>query len=325
MRLLFLTSFIGLFAIFLLGSCRKADGAFLSEPTRHPIPITVTTGMIADVVREVGGDQVEVTALIGEGSDPHLYKPTRSDLISLSEADLVFFNGLKLEGKMEGTLEKMAARKNVVAVTEEIAKDPNYLLDSDNHHDPHVWMDVKAWSKAASAITNTLVEFDSENAESYQENLANYLKELTKMDNYARETLSTIPPKQRVLVTAHDAFGYLGRAYGIEVKGIQGISTESEAGVKDIEELVNFLVENKVPSVFVESSVSDQNVKALLEGAKAKGHVVKIGGELFSDAMGPAGSYEGTYLGMIDHNVTVITRALGGQAPEKGLYGTLSN
>ena len=288
--------FVGLLMLFLLSSCRKAGEAFISEPTSNPIPITVTTGMIADVVREIGGDQVKVTGLIGEGSDPHLYKPTRSDLVALSEADLVFFNGLKLEGKMESTLGKMAARKNVVAVTGEIEKDPNYLLDSDDHHDPHVWMDVKAWQKAASAITNTLAKFDPENAESYQENLSNYLMELTELDTYARKTLTTIPQKQRVLVTAHDAFGYLGRAYGIEVKGIQGISTESEAGVKDIEDLVNFLVENKVPAVFIESSVSDQNVKALLEGAKAKGHQVRIGGELFSDAMGPTGSYEGTYM-----------------------------
>ena len=317
-------SFVGLLMLFLLSSCRKAGEVFISEPTSNPIPITVTTGMIADVVREIGGDHVKVTGLIGEGSDPHLYKPTRSDLVALSEADLVFFNGLKLEGKMESTLGKMAARKNVVAVTGEIEKDPNYLLDSDDHHDPHVWMDVKAWQKAASAITNTLAKFDPENAESYQENLSNYLMELTELDTYARKTLTTIPQKQRVLVTAHDAFGYLGRAYGIEVKGIQGISTESEAGVKDIEDLVNFLVENKVPAVFIESSVSDQNVKALLEGAKAKSHKVRIGGELFSDAMGLTGSYEGTYVGMIDHNVTTIARALGGQAPAKGLKGELS-
>lgn len=315
---------IGLFVALLLNSCRKVEQLFITEPTRRPIPITATTGMIADVVRTIGGEHVEVTGLIGEGSDPHLYKPTRSDLVSLSNADLVFYNGLKLEGKMEDILGKMASRKNVIAVTTEVAKAPGYLLDDGDHHDPHVWMDVKAWSQAASAIADTLIEFDAQNAESYRKNLASYSEELTKLDTYARETLSTIPTNQRVLVTAHDAFGYLGKAYGIEVKGIQGISTESEAGVRDIEDLVDFLVERQIPAVFVESSVSDQNVKALLEGAKAKGHQVRIGGELFSDAMGAANTYEGTYLGMIDHNVTTIARALGGQAPEKGLNRKLS-
>lgn len=315
---------VGLFLLFSLGSCRKASEEARTAPSTYPIPITATTGMIADVVRQIGGDTVNVTGLIGEGTDPHLYKPTRGDLVSLTKADLIFYNGLKLEGKMEDTLEKMAREKKVIAVTTEIAKAPDYLLDDGDHHDPHVWMDVQGWSKAVEVIANELAGFDPANAESYRKNASSYLELLTKLDTYAKESLATIPPGQRVLVTAHDAFGYLGKAYQIEVKGIQGISTESEAGVKDIEELIDFLVSRKIPAVFVETSVSDQNVKALLEGARKKGHEVKIGGELFSDAMGAAGTYEGTYVGMIDHNVTTIARALGGTAPEKGLQGKLT-
>lgn len=305
-------------------SCRKNEEIARTEPSRYPIPITATTGMIADVIREIGGEKVAVTTLIGEGSDPHLYKPTRSDLVSLSEADLVFYNGLKLEGKIEDVLKKMAQKKKVVAVTDELAKEADSLLPEENHHDPHVWMDATLWTQAVAVIADTLQGFDPSHASVYAQNAETYTRELKELHAYAHASLATIPERQRILVTAHDAFGYLGKAYGIEVKGIQGISTESEAGVRDIEELVNFLVAKQIPAVFVETSVSDQNVKALLEGAQAKGHSVQIGGELFSDAMGPAGTYPGTYIGMIDHNVTTITRALGGQAPAEGLKGKLA-
>ncbi|MGJ8726098.1 MAG: metal ABC transporter solute-binding protein, Zn/Mn family [Roseibacillus sp.] len=310
---------------FFLPSCRKAEQDAATGPSQHPMPITATTGMIADVIRQVGTDNVEVTGLIGEGIDPHLYKPTRKDLVSLSGADMIFFNGLKLEGKMEDVLLKMEKNgKPVIAVTRDLAKEDDFLLGGTAHPDPHIWMDVTAWFQVTETVIQALSKFDPDHAERYYMSSKDYLHELEALDEYARKSFATIPKKQRVLVTAHDAFGYLGRRYGIEVKGIQGISTESEAGVKDIENLVDHLVERKIPAVFVESSVSDQNVRALIEGAKARGHQVTIGGELFSDAMGPTGTYQGTYLGMIDHNVTTITRALGGTAPEKGRLGKLS-
>jgi len=186
-------------------------------------------------------------------------------------------------------------------------------------------MDVRGWMEGVEVIEGSLSGYDPDNTQEYSERAGVYLEELEKLDEYARDSLASIPEGQRVLVTAHDAFGYMSRAYGIEVRGIQGLSTESEAGVRDIEDLVAFLVERKIPAVFVESSVSDRNVRALLEGARAKGHELVIGGELFSDAMGEAGTYEGTYIGMIDHNVTTITRALGGEAPDKGLNGKLSH
>ncbi|MFC0019230.1 metal ABC transporter solute-binding protein, Zn/Mn family [Roseibacillus persicicus] len=321
------TSLIAALAsLLLLSQCRKAEQTGNTGPSQYPVPITATTGMITDLVRQVGGEHVEVTGLIGEGIDPHLYKPTRSDLVALSGADVIFYNGLKLEGKMEDTLMKMGKRgKPVVAITRDLQKKNDYLMGGTAHPDPHVWMDVSGWLTTVTTVADELSAFDPKHAENYSQNAQALSQELEALDQYARESLATIPPGQRVLVTAHDAFGYLGRAYGIEVKGIQGISTESEAGVKDIENLVNYLVERKIPAVFVESSVSDQNVKALLEGAKARGHQVRIGGKLFSDAMGPTGTYEGTYLGMIDHNVTTITRALGGTAPAKGLNGKLSS
>jgi manganese/zinc/iron transport system substrate-binding protein len=283
--------------------------------------------MIADIVRNVAGDKAVVHGIIGEGVDPHVYKPSRPDVVVLSESDIVFYNGLMLEGKMGDVLIRVARKgKPVHAVTEEILDGGDYVMtDAEEHYDPHVWMDVQGWIKATDVVAKALAEYDSENAEYYKANGAKYKKELVKLDAYAKRVVSSIPEKQRVLVTAHDAFNYMGRAYGLKVMGIQGMSTESEAGVKHIEDLVSYLSENSIPAVFVESSVSDKNVKALVEGSKAKGHSIRIGGEVFSDAMGASGTYEGTYIGMIDHNVTVLTRALGGEAPKKGLNGKLSH
>ena len=288
--------------------------------------VTATVGMIADIVREVAGEKAEVKGIIGEGVDPHLYQPTSLDVKALQAADVIFYNGLQLEGKMGDVLVRLArSGKPVYAVTEEILGNADYIItDEENQMDPHVWMDVQGWIRAVSVVESALREFDPDNASSYKTNADAYREKLAALDSYAKKSISSIPEGRRVLVTAHDAFSYMARAYGLEVRGIQGLSTESEAGVKDIEDLVAFLVEKRIPAVFVETSVSDKNVRALIEGANARGHKIAVGGELFSDAMGPAGSYEGTYMGMIDHNVTTITRALGGEAPEKGLHGKLS-
>lgn len=313
---------LSLLGLALLPGCNDAPGS-----AGGPYRVVATVGMIADIVREIAGPLAEVDGLIGEGVDPHLYKPTATDVKAMQAADLVFYNGLLLEGKMTDILVKLASSgKRVHAVTEGIAGEAGYVLSGeDDHHDPHVWMDVKGWIAATKVVEDALVAYDTPNATAYQANAATYRARLETLDQYAKTSITSIPEAQRVLVTAHDAFQYLSRAYGIEVRGIQGMSTESEAGVKDIETLVSFLVEREIPAVFVESSVSDKNVRALLEGASAKGHTVVIGGELFSDAMGSAGTYEGTYLGMIDHKITTITRALGGTAPEKGFQGKLSN
>lgn len=282
--------------------------------------VVATTGMIADVARTIAGDRADVTALLGEGVDPHLYKLTRSDVALLMRADIVFYNGLLLEGKMTDALVRVAtAGKPVHAVTELI--DESYLLEPAGfagQYDPHVWMDVGAWMRAAEVMRDRLAAFDPAGAAGYARNAGDYLARLHELDAYARAVLGSIPSRARVLVTAHDAFNYLGRAYGMEVRGIQGISTESEAGLREIEGLVSLLVERDIAAVFTETSVSERNVRALVEGAAARGRTVVIGGKLYSDAMGAAGTYEGTYIGMIDHNVTTIAQALGGQPPAGG-------
>lgn len=288
--------------------------------------IVTTCGMVTDIVREVAGDKARVTGLMGEGVDPHLYKPTRDDVARLLQADVVFYSGLMLEGRMTDTFLKIARKGTPVYPVTELL-DEKFLLEPEEfagHTDPHVWMDAAGWMAAVKVVARSLAELDAANAAYYEQNARRYSDTLGKLNDYARRALASIPREHRVLVTAHDAFNYFGRAYGLEVRGIQGISTESEAGVADINKLVDFLVERKIPAIFVESSVSDKNIKALIEGCRSRGHQVAIGGTLFSDAMGPAGTYEGTYLGMIDHNVTVITRALGGEAPERGLNGKLT-
>jgi len=289
----------------------------------YPIKAGATVGMVADIVREVAGNKAVVTNVIGAGVDPHVYNPTRGDVAVLMKSDIVFYSGLLLEGQMTEILAKVGNRKPVHAVTELLQKE--YLIHDDrtNHDDPHVWMDVKGWSNAVEVVAGALAEFDPSNAALYITNAAAYRGRLAALDEYARKAIASIPADRRVLVTAHDAFNYLSRAYGIEVIGIQGISTESEAGLKDINRIVDILVNRSIPAVFIEISVSDKNVKALIEGAAARGHSVKVGGELFSDAMGNPGTYEGTYIGMIDHNVTTISRALGGNAPARGMSGRL--
>ncbi len=286
--------------------------------------IVTTTAQIGDLARHVAGDTARVESLMGEGTDPHLYRPTRADRVRLQQADIIMTNGLHLEGKMIELLEKLAEEKPVIEMAQ--ALPPSDILQTASAaHDPHIWMDVSNWIAALGLVERTLSERYPNHSDLYRANAGVFENELKALDDYARKTIGSIPPGQRALVTAHDAFGYMGAAYGLEVFGIQGISTDSEAGLHHIEELVSLIVERKIPAVFVESSVSERNIRALIEGAAARGHAVKIGGELFSDAMGAPGTYEGTYIGMIDHNVTVIAHALGGNAPERGMKGELSH
>jgi manganese/zinc/iron transport system substrate-binding protein len=289
----------------------------------YPIKVGTTVGMVGDIVREVAGDKAVVKNIIGSGIDPHVYNPTRGDVATLLKSDIIFYSGLLLEGQMSDILLKVGRKRPVYAVTELLKKE--YLIhDSQtNHNDPHVWMDVQGWMKAVDVVAEALAAFDPPNKDYYINNATQYLEQLRQLDEYAHRAIASIPVKQRVLVTAHDAFNYMSRAYNIEVLGIQGISTESEAGIKDINRIVDLLVKRQIPAVFIESSVSDKNVKALIEGAASRDHQVRIGGELFSDAMGPPGTYEGKYIGMIDHNVTIIASALGGAVPEKGMQGKL--
>lgn len=309
---------LALFAgLLLFSSCTEKDQIGKTDGR-----VVATTGMIADVARKISGDKVEVVNLIGEGIDPHTFQPGASAVTDIQKAGLVLYNGLFLEGRMGSILEKRRERgHNTVAVAEGLGID---LIESEDHPDPHLWMDVSLWNKVAGKIVGELEAIAPDHANQFKENFLIYQKELAALDQYARDTFATIPAEQRVLVTAHDAFSYLGKAYGIEVRGLMGISTDSEAGSKDINDLTDYLVSKKIPAIFIESSVSEKDVKAVIEGAAQQGHTVKIGGELFSDAMGQPGTYEGTYIGMMDHNITTIVNALGGSAPAGGFQNNFS-
>jgi manganese/zinc/iron transport system substrate-binding protein len=286
--------------------------------------ILATVAMVGDLVREIGGDRVRAETLLGEGVDPHTYRPTRADIARLNAADMIFYNGLLLEGQMTDVFVRLArSGKPVFSVTELLAAD-QLLREDDGKDDPHVWMDVSLWAKAAQRVRDELIRFRPRDADIFRRNGDDLARRLSALDAYVKQVIGSVPEQRRILVTAHDAFGYFSRRYGIAVEGIQGLSTEAEAGVRRIQELVDMLVERRVPAVFVETSVNDRNVRAVIEGAAAKGHQVAIGGSLFSDAMGAPGTYEGTYVGMMDHNATIIARALGGEAPAKGLNGRLA-
>ncbi len=299
--------------------------AALRAQAQERLTVVATTGMIADAVRQVGGDLVEVRGLMGPGVDPHAYRQTRSDIVAMTRADLVLWHGLYLEAQMEDFFHDLARKRNVVAVAEGLP--PALLRQHDDYadkFDPHVWMTPVLWKEVVKQVQLALTETRPEAGETFAANAARHLADLDRLIAYAEATLAEVPAPNRVLITAHDAFGYFGAQYGFEVLGIQGISTQSEAGLNRISELVNLLVDRKIAAVFVESSVSDRSMRALVEGARAQGHEVQVGGELFSDAMGPEGTYEGTYIGMLDHNITVIAQALGAKAPARGMDGKLA-
>ena len=309
----------------LLGGLALVSTAQLVQADTAKLNVVATTGMIADAARRVGGDLVTFKALMGAGVDPHAYRQTRSDIVDMTRADAVFWHGLYLEAQMEEFLLDLARKRPVHAVAETV--EPDLLIGSEDYvgrFDPHIWMDPALWVRCVPAVVQALTTLRPKGKEMFEANAAAFIAEAEALSAYSRAVLEAVQPPARVLLTAHDAFGYFGAAYDFEVLGIQGISTESEEGVNRFSELVDMIVERDVRAVFVESSVSDRSIRALVEGAAARGHDLKIGGELFSDAMGEPGTYEGTYIGMIDHNATTIARALGGEAPMRGLHGKLS-
>lgn len=286
--------------------------------------LVATTGMIADALRQVGGPSVNVQALMGPGVDPHLYRQTRSDIVAMTRADAVFRHGLHLEAQLDTLMNELAGVKRVEALAEHLPKERLIAQGGyADRFDPHVWMDPSLWSGVIAAARDALIGMEPAQAQAFRTNADRHLEEVGMLLTYARKVLGSVPETARALVTAHDAFAYFGRVFGFEVMGIQGISTESEAGLRHIEDLVSHIVDRNIGAIFVESSVPERNIRALIEGAAARGHQVRVGGELFSDAMGQPGTYEGTYIGMIDHNVTTIARALGGEAPERGMQGRL--
>lgn len=293
-----------------------------------PLLVVATTAQVADAARGVAAGRagMQIDALMGEGVDPHTYKLTRSDSARLHAARLVLFSGLHLEGKMTDVLSELKrAGTPVVEVGEALPHERLIVAEGGaGQNDPHYWMDADLFALAVGVIADALTKADPAGGREYAVNAQGYIERLRALDAYAKKAIGSVPEGRRVLVTSHDAFAYFGRRYGLRVLGVQGISTESEAGLKDIEALVETIVKEKIPAVFVETSVSRRTLEAVIAGAAARGHTVTIGGELFSDAMGAPGTYEGTYIGMLDHNITTIARALGGDAPERGLNGRLA-
>lgn len=280
----------------------------------HDLPVvTCTIGMITDVARNIGGDVFSISGLMGPGIDPHLYKPSAGDIVRLGDADLVLFNGLHLEGRLTDTLEDIHNSGTVVtrAVAESIPQENLLRTDADSDSwDPHVWMDVSLWIIVAQSITESLIALRPEHEAEIAERSADYIRRLEELDEWVVSEFARVPDEIRVLVTAHDAFNYFGRRYDIDVLGLQGLSTATEAGAADVQNLADLLAERQIPAIFVESSIPPATIEAVQAATQSRGWDVQIGGELFSDAMGAAGTPEGTYIGMVRHNVSTIVEAL---------------
>ena len=279
-----------------------------------PPQAVATVGMIGDVAANVAGDCVAIDTLMGPGVDPHLYQAKASDVRAFERADVILFAGYSLEGQLGKVLDRLGRKKPTVAVAP-ASIDPGDLITVQDIYgiDPHLWMDVSLWSRIAPTVAETFAEVAPGCAEDMQRRARTYREQLGALHDWIARSVASIPAGQRVLVTAHDAFAYYGRAYGIEVEGIQGISTESEAGIADIRRMVDIVVARGVPAVFIESTINPRTIQAVIDGARERGHEVVIGGELFSDAMGEDGTPEGTYIGMLRANTLAIVAALGGE------------
>ena len=274
--------------------------------------VVTTTTILADIVKNIGGDKLEVEALMGPGIDPHLYKASAGDVQKMINADFIIFNGLHLEGKMSDVFEKLN-KSDVKTIAAADVLDNSKLIESEEfegNYDPHIWFDVKLWMEIVDVIKDNLIELDSENKDIYISNSEKYKDELKKLDEYVISRAKELPDDKRILITAHDAFSYFGRAYGLQVKGLQGISTAAEAGTLDVKELADFISEKEIPAIFIESSVPTKNIEALQAAVKDRGFNVEIGGELFSDSLGDPGTGEGTYIGTVKFNIDTIVDAL---------------
>ncbi|MDA0245028.1 MAG: zinc ABC transporter substrate-binding protein [Chloroflexi bacterium] len=299
-----------------LAGCAGESSSAAPAPAEEDGRLTIVTtiGQIADITQIVGGEHVQVLGLMGPGTDPHLYVASASDVDKLQNADIIFYNGLFLEAKLEDVLEQIGQNKPAVAVASGI--DPSRLLASPayvDEHDPHIWFDVTLWREAVLVVRDTLIAQDPDNRADYEANTAAYLRQLDELHAYVQAQADRLPAEQRILITAHDAFSYFGRAYGFEVRGLQGISTDAEASTADVQNLATYIAENEIRAIFVESSVPVRTIEAVQAAVRDRGWEVVIGGSLFSDAMGDAGTAEGTYLGMVRHNIDTIVGALLGE------------
>lgn len=298
-------------SIFLLLVVLFFSGCKNASEENGKLRVVTTTNIIANLVTEIGGDNISLESLMGAGVDPHLYKASEGDVSKLYNADIIFYSGLHLEGKLVDIFEKMKSGKNTVSLGDRLPKDQ--LISSANfggNYDPHVWFNIGFFKLFSNFVTEELSKADPENAEYYKANNEKYLQKLDALETEVRAAINTLPKEKRILVTAHDAFNYFGKEYGFRVVGLQGISTASEAGVKDVQELSKFIIENQVKAIFIESSVPRRTIEALQAAVLSKNHQVEIGGSLYSDALGNPGTEEGTYVGMFRYNVNTIVNAL---------------
>jgi manganese/zinc/iron transport system substrate-binding protein len=296
---------IAILAVIVVLGCKN------NKEVNGKLKVVVTTSMLTDLVKNIGGDLIDVQGLMGSGVDPHLYKASEGDVSKLFNADVIFYNGLHLEGKLVAVFEKMEAQKTTVALGEFLAKEG--LIGSDyfaSNYDPHVWFNIQYFKEFSDKVTSVLSEKDPKNAASFTTNNLAFQQELDFLHTAVVNTIATLAPEKRILVTAHDAFNYFGKAYGFKVVGLQGLSTATEAGVQDVQKLSEYIIANKVKAIFIESSVPRRTIEALEAAVLSKGHQVSIGGSLYSDALGDGGSVEGTYVGMFLYNVKTIVNAL---------------
>lgn len=300
-----------LISIFFLITLSACQGSTSKENTNEKPNVITTTTMLADLASVIGGDDVNVEGLMGPGIDPHLYKASAGDVTKMQEANLLFYNGLHLEGKMGEIFENLeSSGKLIVEIANGLPEDSLITLDDSDLHDPHVWFDVNLWKNAATVVKDGLIKLDESKKDVFEKRYEDYMAKLDELDLYVKNRSEELSEGQRVLITAHDAFGYFGKAYGFEVMGLQGISTASEAGTGDVRDLADFIVENKIKAVFVESSVPKKNIEALQEAVASRGFEVKIGGELFSDSLGSPDTEAGTYIGTVTSNIDTIVDAL---------------
>ncbi|WP_223551929.1 metal ABC transporter solute-binding protein, Zn/Mn family [Aestuariivivens sp. NBU2969] len=290
--------------IITLFSCKN------TQKDNSKLNVVTTTTMITDLVKNIGGDHINLQGLMGSGVDPHLYKASEGDVSKLANADIIFYNGLHLEGKLVEVFEKM---KNKKAIAIADALDKSTLIGSEyfaSNYDPHIWFNIEYWKQATQFVVKNLTDAIPEQKESFKTNGSNYIKQLDVLRNKLETVIETLPSEKRILVTAHDAFNYFGKAFNFEVVGLQGLSTATEAGVQDVQNLSAFIIEHQVKAIFVESSVPKRTIEALQAAVRSKDHDVTIGGTLYSDALGDAGTIEGTYIGMFEYNVNTIVNAL---------------
>ena len=300
-----INKFIVLSILGLFFSCKNAP------EDSGKLKVVTTTTMLTDLVSEIGGENISLQGLMGAGVDPHLYKASEGDVTKLYEADIIFYSGLHLEGKLVDIFEKMEGKKNTVSLGDKLQK--NELIPSEyfaSNYDPHVWFNIQFFKQFAQLVTDELSKADPANAERYSKNNKKYQGKLDALENEIKATIATLPEEKRILVTAHDAFNYFGKAYGFQVVGLQGISTATEAGVKDVQNLSEFIIQNNIKAIFVESSVPRRTIEALQQAVLSKNHNIEIGGSLYSDALGDSGTEEGTYIGMFKYNVNTIVNAL---------------